>query len=288
MPKSPVAALPVMVAALVSPAWHTSRQPTPAGAKRPPIVSATDAPAGTETLAVKWIRVAVPDLGVMLAAVARPSGAGPFPVVILLHGTHGFAREYVQLAHDLARGGLLAVAPCWFSGGSGAGLRFVTPIACPEAPAMPTASSPEALQTVDALVHAVRALAGARPDRLGLFGHSRGGGAALNYILNSGVNVQAAVLENTGYPTLLVDRAPQIMAPLLMLHGTANSPNGGGSALADVEMARRFEAALRRAGKPVDARYYEGGGHNSFFSDSAQHDDEVKRIRAFFLRHLGH
>lgn len=52
----------------------------------------------------------------MLAAVARPLGAGPFPVVVVLYGTHGFARQYIELAQDLARGGVLAVAGCWFSG----------------------------------------------------------------------------------------------------------------------------------------------------------------------------
>lgn len=48
----------------------------------------------------------------------------------------GFAREYVQLAQALARGGLLAIAACWFEGGGGPGARFVTPIACPDAPAL--------------------------------------------------------------------------------------------------------------------------------------------------------
>jgi dienelactone hydrolase len=68
----------------------------------------------------------------MLAAVARPSGAGPFPVVILLHGTHGFPREYVQLAQALARSGFLASAACWFQGIGGPGAQFGTPIGCPE------------------------------------------------------------------------------------------------------------------------------------------------------------
>ena len=116
MLKLQVAAMLLTVATLVSPAWQASSQTTHRGLKQLPIVSATDAPAGTETFAVKWIRVAVPDRGVMLAAVGRPSGAGPFPVVILLHGTHGFAPQYVQLAQDLARAGFLAVAGCWFSG----------------------------------------------------------------------------------------------------------------------------------------------------------------------------
>ena len=56
-------------AALVSPAWQGPTQTTHGALKQPPIVSATEAPPGTETLAVKWIRVAVPDRGVMLAAV---------------------------------------------------------------------------------------------------------------------------------------------------------------------------------------------------------------------------
>ena len=100
MLKLQVAATLLTVATLVSPAWQASSQTTHRGLKQPPIVSATDAPAGTETFAVKWIRVAVPDRGVMLAAVGRPSGAGPFPVVITLHGACGFAPQYVQLAQD--------------------------------------------------------------------------------------------------------------------------------------------------------------------------------------------
>src|SRR4029453_3515592 len=108
-------------AAFVSPPWRGWAQTARGGSKTPPIVSAADAPVGTEKLAVQWLKISVPDLGVMLAAVARPSGPGPFPVVVVLHGTHGFAREYVQWAQDLARGGLLAVAACWFSGGSGSG-----------------------------------------------------------------------------------------------------------------------------------------------------------------------
>src|SRR5215212_6658267 len=100
-----------------------------------------------EPLPVQWMSVPAPGLAVMPVAVVRPPGAGPFPVLLLLHGTHGFAQQYVQLAHDLARGGMIAVAAGWFAGGSGAGARFVTPIACPDAPPMPDdASSPQAMQ----------------------------------------------------------------------------------------------------------------------------------------------
>ena len=163
MLKLQVAATLLTVATVVSPAWQASSHTTHRGLKQPPIVSATDAPAGTETFAVKWIRVAVPDRGVMLAAVARPSGAGPFPVVILLHGTHGFAPQYVQWAQDLARARFLAVAACWFSGGYDNGSNVVTPpIPCPGMPPGKAAGAyPEAVHYIDALVQAARALPGA-------------------------------------------------------------------------------------------------------------------------------
>jgi dienelactone hydrolase len=272
---------------LLSAASQGSTQATRGGLNKPPTVSATVGPAGTETLAVQWIRVVVPDLGVMLAAVARPPGAGPFPSVVLLHGTHGFARQYVQWAEDLARGGFLAVAGCWFSGGSGAGSGFVSPpIPCPDAPPLTPDSFAEGIRTVDALVQATRGLPGARPDRLALIGHSRGGGATLAYLLAIG-NVQAAVLHSSGYAIKPATRAAQFNAPILILHGTADGPADGGSANTNVEMAREFERALRRSGKAIEAMYYEGGGHNSFFSNSTQHGDEVTRIIEFLRRHLG-
>ena len=68
--------------------------------QHPPVVSAADAPSGTETLAVRWLNVSASGLGVILVAVARPSGEGPFPTILLLHGSHGFAQEYVRLAQD--------------------------------------------------------------------------------------------------------------------------------------------------------------------------------------------
>lgn len=221
----------------------------------------------------------------MLAAVAHPAGRGPFPSVVVLHGSHGFAREYVQLAQDLARAGLIAVAACWFSGGGGAGSRFVTPIACKDAAPMPNAASPEAIKIVDALVQAAGALPGADPGRVALFGHSRGGGAVLSYILGGG-RADAAVLHSAGYASGVADRIAGVETPILILHGTADSPADGGSEFTNVRRARDFEAALRREGGPVEAMYYRGGGHNGFFTSPEQRRAEVGRMRRFLHRRL--
>ncbi len=268
---------------LVSPAWQGSRPRTSDSSKTPPTVTATEAPAGTETLQVKWVRVSVPDLGAMRAAIARPSGTGPFPAVLVLHGTHGFARQYVEWANDLARGGFIAVAGCWFSGGGGAGVNEVTPpIPCPEIPPLGPGEYPEAVQFVDALVQATRARPGVRVDRLALVGHSRGAGAAQQYLLAKD-NVQASVLHSSGYALRLWRRAAEFNAPILIMHGTADSMGEN----TQFGLAREFEMALRANNKPVETAYCEGCGHNTFFTNSAQRDDELNKMTEFLRRHLG-
>ena len=246
-------------------------------------MTATAPPAGTEALPVTWVRVAVPDLGVMQAAVARPSGTGPFPAVLVLHGTHGFARQYVEWATDLARGGFIAVAGCWFSAGAGAGAREVAPpIPCPEIPPLESGEYPDAVKFVDALVQATRALRGARADRLALVGHSRGAGATQQYLLAGG-NAQAAVLHSSGFALKPWRRASEFNAPILIMHGTADSHSEN----TQFRFAREFEMALRAKNKLVETAYCDGCGHNTFFTSSAQRDEEVKKMTEFLRRHLG-
>ena len=253
---------------------------------QPPVVSLADAPEGADAGGVQWVQIAAPGVGTMLAAVARPESGSAAPAILLLHGTHGFAPEYVSLAKDLARGGVLAVAACWFSGGSGPGARFVgKPIPCPDAPRMPMAASPDALRIVDALLQAVRSLAGVRPDRVAILGHSRGAGATLNYIQNAST-VGAAILNSGGYPEQIADVAARVTVPVLILHGALDGPASGGSEFTAVGRARGLEAALRHTGKPVDAKYYEAGDHNSMFTNPAQRQDTVRRMLAFLRARL--
>lgn len=256
---------------------------TPGGPKNPPpIVTATEPPAGTETLPVTWVRIAAPDLGVMRAAVARPPGTGPFPAVLVLHGTHGFARQYVEWAGDLARGGFIVVAPCWFSGGGGAGVNDVTPpIPCPEIPPLESGEHPKAVLLVDALVQATRALPAVRADRLALVGHSRGAGATLQYLLPNR-NVQASVLHSSGYALRPWQRAAEFRVPILIMHGTADSFGAN----TRFDLAREFEMALRANKKPVETAYCEGCGHNTFFTNPTQRDDELRKMTDFLRRHL--
>ena len=125
-----------------------------------------------------------------------------------------------------------------------------------------------------------------RADRLGIVGHSRGGGETLQYLLAIG-NVQAAVLRTPGHGYRPVTRVAEFNVPMLILHGTADGPADGGGVNTQVALVRNFESALRQNRKPVEAHYYEGGGHNTFFTNSTQHDDELKTMITFLRRHLG-
>lgn len=236
---------------------------------------------------VSWLHLKT-DSGVILAAVARPSGAGPFPALIILHGTHGFAQEYVQLARDMARRGVLGVAACWFEGHRGRGTSYITPIDCAGGPPFVDAPGSErfrlARKSLNALVAAVRTLPDVQENRVALFGHSRGGGAALDYVLLHTGTVKAAVLNSAGYPPEVTARAAEVDVPILLMHGTADSPAGGGSPFTDVSMARAFEAALRYAGKTVEPVYYVGGGHETIFTARTQYEDALQRMTTF-LRH---
>lgn len=240
-------------------------------------------PAGTADLAVQWEQVTTADRGTMLLAIARPSGKGPFPTVLILHGTHGFAREYVQLARAFAREGVLGVAACWFRGGGGSGASFVTPIACAGASEISAAASPATQKTVQTLVEAVRALPGVKPDSIALLGHSLGGGSTLNYALDTG-GIAAAVLESAGYTDEQSARVSRLSVPVLILHGAGDTSADGGSPFQTPQKARSFEGALRGAGKTVEAVYYENAGHNGIFTDPKQFDDSVRRTVAFLAR----
>jgi dienelactone hydrolase len=250
-----------------------------------PLVSPAGVPGGAEGLPAAWITVSLRGVGTMIAAVATPRGTPPFPAVLLLHGSHGFAREYVMLAHELSDAGFIAVAACWFSGGNGEGARFITPLACPDAPRPGLASSPEARRAIDALVHAARHLPDSRSNHLGLLGHSRGGGAALNYLLTDG-KAEALVLDSAGYPSEALNLVPRVTAPILLFHGDQDSPDDGGSPMTNVRMARAFEGALRSAAKDVEAVYYSEGTHNGLFASPKQHQDQVRRMVAFLKRTL--
>ena len=134
-----------------------------------------------------------------------------------------------------------------------------------------TANTPASQGAIDAIVRMARTLPGVNPQRVGLFGHSRGSAAALVYGAQSGG--VTGVIAAAGYPPL----SPGIIhsrPPLLILQGTADD---------EVGPARQFESGVRAGGWTVDSHYYLGGDHYLFYNEPT-HADVVSRITAFFKR----
>lgn len=225
--------------------------------------------------------VSAPGGGTMLMTIARPKTRVRRPAVLILHGTHGFADEYVTLARDVASAGFVGVAACWFAPGQGKGMRFVTPRACPAAtPPLTDGDTREGLARAAALVEAVAGLPGVDPNRIVLMGHSRGAVAAMYHALDQG-RACGIILNSGAYPPDAVERAASIGVPALILHGNADDASQGGSPMTAPARARAFVRSLQQAGKRVDVKFYENGNHNSLFLDPRQHRLEVAEIVRF-------
>jgi len=232
-----------------------------------------------------WIHLET-DSGIVHAAVAFPKGSGPFPAVIILHGTHGFAQEYINIARRLAENGIVGIAACWFRGRKGAGERFITPIDFPDAPPLVDVPGLDlrfriAMTSIDSLVGRVINLPQVQKNHLALFGHSRGGGAALLFLLAHPGKANALILNSTGYPPEVVKRSVNLSVPVLILHGTADDPVDGGSTFTSIDTVRQFVTQLRNSKKDVEVKYYEGSGHNALFSNSSQFNDTIQQIADF-------
>lgn len=216
--------------------------------------------------------------GKVLLAVARPASPGKGPALLILHGTHGFATDYVQIAREVASAGYVAVAACWFAPGTGPGMRFISPKPCPTgAPPIVRGDETNAQKRVAAIVAVVASLPGVDRGRVVLMGHSRGGGAALYYALGGGP-AEGIILNSGPYPPDAIERVSAITAPVLILHGEKDGPSDGGSEMTSATRARAFVSALKLARVRVTANFYPEGSHNSLFTDPVQHRAAIKAI----------
>lgn len=241
-------------------------------------------PKNGEGLPVKWIEVEAPDGYRLMAAVWRPNGTGPFPVIVLFHPTAGFSPSVILIGQDFAAAGFLTVAGEWFTGAGPAGPGATRIIENPRAPPFSGANL-NSIKYADAIVKAARTLPGANSKRVGLMGWSRGAQVSL-LLASAGAGVQAVVADSGGYtmetrydlPAISV--VQNLLAPLLVLHGTADQT-------INVQEARDYEEALRKWNKLYEVKYYEGAGHGvSVLKSRPNYADAIERAIAFFRKHL--
>lgn len=249
-------------------------------AQTPPVrMSPADSPY-PDVAAAQWTKIEGASGRKFLTAILRPEGTGPFPVVVVLHSAGGLTRGNMSVAEDVARAGFLVVYGCWQAGNrQNEGNRL-----CFEATPQAEWVADPAAHSGKELIALARTLPGARADRIGLYGISRGGHAAL-WAASTGAGVQAVVVDAPAHtpainprPASTLDVLTGLAAPLLMMHGTADQE-------IPVEQSREYERAARALGKPIVAAYFEGVGHMVTLIKESQAEARQRGI-AFLREHL--
>ena len=233
--------------------------------------SETAAPPGVDVPGAQWLKIegaGGKSNNVQLAAVLRPAGAGPFPLVVWLHGGGpGFVSGEVVAATHLPVGGFVVLAGCWMVSSAEPVTRG--DISVPRVPCLQNyATADDATQ---ALVEVGQKLPGVKKGAIGLFGVSVGGPQAVHFAATSS-DIGAVVLDSSPRGTT------QVHVPVLILGGTADLE-------VSIDEQRTYEQALRDSGATVEAQYYEGGMHAVSVRGDFQ-VDAFKRAIDFYRRYL--
>ncbi len=229
----------------------------------------TEPPVNGDVAGAEWLAIQFPTVSLgertIYAAVFRPEGSGPFPVVVYLHGSSGLTGAMLRWAPKLNAAGFLVVAGCYKLV-----LRVQDRIACPNG-----ARSEDGLAALMAVAHQ---LPDAKQESIGVLGLSEG--ALWTYwLLDTRTDIGAAVADSAApLDREIRGAADNVQAPVLLLA----SPQDQRTTMADVQ---EYERVLQAAAKPVESSYYPDGMHVVTLSQPTA-EDASQRTIDFFRRHL--
>ena len=239
---------------IVAAAWGVTAFLVAAEEPRPVVPATSPAKSPyTDFRDVQWLTIQDENGHKLLTAIIRPPGPGPFPAVVVLHGGDGLNTAYLSLARDVSRAGFVVVVGCWQAANS----------ICSDAPSVGDWVGNPGKICGKELVSLAKRVPNVRPDRIGLYGLSRGGHAAL-WAASTGAQVKAVVVDAPAHEPSPMSVYPppakpltvirDLDAPVLMMHGTSDQ-------VIPVSQSREYEQAAREAGKPLIAEYLDGAGH---------------------------
>ena len=203
------------------------------------------------------------------AFVAQPEGAGPFPVVIMIHEFFGLNESIVGKAKGLAEEGYLVIAPDTFRGSTTSWI--------PRAIYQVISSKPEQInQDLDAVYAWIESQPNVDANRTAIVGFCYGGRVSLSYSLHN--DQLAATVIFYGSPETDPGVLKALPGPVLGIFGGADRS-------IPIEDIHLFEAALDQAGIPNEITIYDSQPHafvtdiDSIRSGGAQGDAWAQMLR---------
>jgi len=206
-----------------------------------------------------------------------PAGKGPFPAVVVIQEWWGLNDWVKDQARSLTKEGYVALAVDLYRG----------KVTAKEEEAhqyMMGLSEDRALSDLKGAVAFLSGRSDVKKDRIGSIGWCLGGKYSLKLAVNE--PTLAAAVAYYGAPPTKLEEIEKIKAPVL---GTFGAEDKGPSP----DQVKAFEAAMKKAGKSVDIKLYEGAGHafanvNNPWGGyrEAAAKDAWARTLAFFAKHL--
>lgn len=252
----------------------------------PPIVSTTPAPAPGATRIVWEASTTLPKLTVDVSAGTatftgsktvsglffKPSGNGPFPAILMVHGLGGIGDREKSYGALLAEQGYVVFIPDYFSP------LGLTVNQFDREAFWITYTEPSKVVLGQAL-ESLKSLTYVSPDRIGVLGFSMGG--YFVYLLATRNDVRAAVSYYGAYPrnatyTFKTDIVEQLKAPLLRFQGDADTE-------VRISDANKAQELMISNGKQGEYIVYPGEGHS--FSPTADSASRQKML-AFFKTNI--
>jgi carboxymethylenebutenolidase len=197
------------------------------------------------------------------------------PGVVVIHEWWGLNDQIKGVADRLARDGYLAIAPDLYRGKLAADRGLAHEL-------MRGLSENRAVDLIKGAADHLRSLGGGNHRRVGTVGFCMGGRLSLAAALK-GAEVQATVMFYGSVETTRETVEP-LRAPLLGIFGREDRG-------IPVEDVKKFEEALKAAGKVAAIQIYPGVGHAFFNEQGPSYDrqfavDAWARTQAFFAKHL--
>ena len=210
----------------------------------------------------------------------KPSGTGPFPAVLVLHGKGGQNTQTRDRASWFATQGYVAFAPDYFTPIGMTAEKFTV--------SFYKDNVDQAREVLGTGLEALKSLSYVAPGRLGVNGHSLGG--YMSFILGTRDDVKGIVSVSGAYaPTAparysLSDICAEIKAPVLMFHCVPDT-------FVPIDHANTASNLLQSKGKQYEYIVYQDGGHvfdipgGATYSATSTADYQQKML-AFFQAKL--